>query len=91
MRICCLVTLFLTFCSLCFAEVETGDSVFVSPAKLDSIVAGRNLVYQSLKKGDSNGALDAAASLRAMSPVPEFALDDLELMEIYLMTDQFDS
>ena len=84
-------TLFLAFCSLCFAEVETGDSVFVSPAKLDSIVAGRNLVYQSLKKGDSNGALDAAASLRAMSPVPEFALDDLELMEIYLMTDRFDS
>ena len=26
--------------------------MFVSPAKLDSIVAGRNLVYQSLKKGD---------------------------------------
>ena len=63
----------------------------VSPAILDSIVAGRNLVYQSLKKGDGNSALEAAASVRAMSPVPEFALDDMELMEIYLMTDQFDS
>lgn len=86
--------LFFALCSLCFAGnavPNSGDSVSVSPAKLDSIVAGRNLVYQSLKKGDRNGALEAAASLRAMSPVPEFALDDLELMEIYLMTDQFDS
>lgn len=86
--------LFLAFCSLCFAGAapsSVNDTVSVSPAKLDSIVAGRNLVYQSLKKGDNNSALEAAASLRAMSPVPEFALDDLELMEIYLMTDQFDS
>ena len=91
MRFCCLFTLFLAFCSFCFAETENDDSVSVSPAILDSIVAGRNLVYQSLKKGDGNSALEAAASVRAMSPVPEFALDDLELMEIYLMTDQFDS
>ena len=86
--------LFLAFCSLCFAGAAPsngGDTVSVSPAKLDSIVAGRNLVYQSLKNSDNNSALEAAASLRAMSPVPEFALDDLELMEIYLMTDQFDS
>ena len=91
MRFCCLFTLFLAFCSFCFAETENDDSVSVSPAILDSIVAGRNLVYQSLKKGDGNSALEAAASVRAMSPVPEFALDDMELMEIYLMTDQFDS
>jgi hypothetical protein len=86
--------LFLALCSLCFAGNATsngGDTVSVLPAKLDSIVAGRNLVYQSLKKGDNNSALEATASLRAMSPVPEFALDDLELMEIYLMTDRFDS
>ena len=86
--------LFFALCSLCFAGNATsngGDTVSVSPAKLDSIIAGRNLVYHSLKKGDNNSALEAAASLRAMSPVPEFALDDLELMEIYLMTDRFDS
>ena len=86
--------LFFALCSLCFAGNATsngGDTVSVSPAKLDSIIAGRNLVYHSLKKGDNNSALEVAASLRAMSPVPEFALDDLELMEIYLMTDRFDS
>jgi len=86
--------LFLALCYLCFAGATPsngGDTVSVSPAKLDSIVAGRYLVYQSLKNGDNNSALEAAASLRAFSPVPGFALDDLELMEIYLMTDQFDS
>ncbi len=81
----------LVFCSFCFAETKKDDSVSVSSLMLDSIIVGRNLVYQSLKKGDGNSALEAAASVRAMSPVPEFALDDLELMEIYLMTDQFDS
>lgn len=80
--------LFLTLCSLCFAG---GYPMTVSPEEVDAIIAGRNLVYQSLKNGDNHGALEAASSLRSMHPVPEFVLDDLELMEIYLMTDQYDS
>lgn len=91
MRVNHLIVLLLCACAFCFGKSFPGDTISVSPERLDSIIAGRNQIYQALKIDDDKSAVEYALKVRALSPVPEFALDDLELLEIYLKTNQFDS
>lgn len=91
MRVKRLIILLLCACAFCFGESCPGDTISVSPERLDSIIAGRNQIYQALKNDDVKTAVETTAKVLSLSPVPEFALDDIELLEIYLKANQFDS